>query len=131
MLEWQRFKTTRVYLHPPKAERLITLWREGKLMLGEIEAPINQHYENISAAGVWFINGEGGQVNLENTAYELRENGIPVHKLHLSFGKLAATLECVCDYNRLPSGHVKLTVKAKDGAPVCDKFGFMLRCGKE
>ena len=32
MKEWQSPNTTRTYLHPPKSERIITLWREGKLL---------------------------------------------------------------------------------------------------
>ena len=32
MLEWQRAKTTRRYIHPPKAERMYTLWADGKII---------------------------------------------------------------------------------------------------
>ena len=38
---WLRPKTTRRYLHPPKAERMYTLWAEGKLILGEIDRCID------------------------------------------------------------------------------------------
>lgn len=131
MKEWQRAKTTRVYLQPPKAERLITLWREGKVMLGEIETPINQPYENLTASGIWFLDGSGNQASFKDSHYELREDGIPVHKLVFELGELCAILECVCDFSRCPSAHIKLTVSSKNGAPVSSKVGFVIRCGKE
>ena len=37
VLEWQRAKTTRRYIHPPKAERMYTLWADGKIIYGDID----------------------------------------------------------------------------------------------
>ena len=57
-MDWQRPKTTRRYLHPPKAERMFTLWREGKIIFGEVESPVNKPYGDIISQGVWFtLNG--------------------------------------------------------------------------
>ena len=59
--EWQRAKTTRRYIHPPKAERIITLWAEGKLMFGEIEVnpgPAGKPYEELLCHGIWFVYGD-------------------------------------------------------------------------
>ena len=128
--EWQRFKTTRVYLHPPKAERLITLWREGKVMLGEIEVPINQPYEDLSAAGVWFIDENGSPADFKTSEYKMCEDGIPVHTLVGKLGDFKIELECLCDYSRCPSAYIKATVIA-DGKDASGKLGFMLRRGKE
>lgn len=130
-MEWQKFKTTRLYLHPPKAERIITLWREGKIMLGEVETPINKPYGDFSAAGIWFIGEDGNPASFKESSYELRGDGIPVHKLHSTMGKISVTFECVCDYVRCPSAYIRATVKSADGAPVSTKFGFILRQGKE
>ncbi len=33
--EWLRPRTTRRYLHPPAADRMFTLWTEGKVLFGE------------------------------------------------------------------------------------------------
>ena len=130
-MEWQRFKTTRLYLQPPKSERIITLWRDGKVMLGEVEEPINKPYAEIAAAGVWFIDENGAPSDFKESSYELRDDGIPAHKLHMTLDKINVTLECVCDFKRCPSAYIKATVSAKNGAPVSTKFGFILRSGKE
>ncbi|MBQ8879511.1 MAG: hypothetical protein IJY69_01560 [Clostridia bacterium] len=130
-MEWQRFKTTRLYLHPPKSERIITLWRDGKIMLGEVEAPITKPYKDISAAGLWFIDGEGRPADFKESEFSVRDDGIPVHMWLTTLGDLSVELECVCDFTRAPSAHVKATVKAAYGGPVSTKLGFMLRSGKE
>ena len=130
-MEWQRFKTTRLYLQPPKSERIITLWRDGKVMLGEVEEPINKPYAEIAAAGVWFIDENGAPSDFKESSYELRDDGIPAHKLHMTLDKINVTLECVCDFKRCPLAYIKATVSAKNGAPVSTKFGFILRSGKE
>ena len=43
-LTWQRPKTTRRYLHPPKSERMYTLWREGKIIFSEVEVALEAKY---------------------------------------------------------------------------------------
>ena len=49
-MAWQKPKTTRMYLHPPMAERMFTMWREGKIVFGENEVAVrNQYYDLISA----------------------------------------------------------------------------------
>ena len=60
MSVWQQPKTTRRYLHPPKSERIITVWREGKLMLGEVEldpGPTVPKYTDLISCGVWPVYG--------------------------------------------------------------------------
>ena len=131
MKKWQRFKTTRMYIHPPKAERIFTLWREGKIMMGEIETPINQPYENVNAAGVWFVDSEGHRADFELSEYVVREDGIPTHGLKFYLGSLECTVECASPFERKPTLYGKLTVRGNKGQDVSEKFGFMLRDGKE
>lgn len=131
MSDWQRFKTTRVYLHPPKAERLITLWREGKIMLGEVEVPINRPYGDLWAAGVWFVDSEGNIADINTSRYIVRDDGIPVHKLIFYLGGLECELECACPFDRKPTLFSKLTLRGKEGAAASESLGIMLRTGKE
>ena len=100
-------------------------------MLGEIEVPINQPYNNISAAGIWFTDGDGIPADFKASEYKLREDGIPVHTLVGRIGEFTLELECLCDYSRCPSAHIKATVSAADGKSASGKLGFMLRSGKE
>lgn len=131
MSEWQRFKTTRMYLHPPKAERLITLWREGRIMLGEMESPITKPYEELTAQSLWFVDKNGCSADFKTSNFELHPDSIPLHTLHFSLGELLCSVECVCPFDRLPTLYAKLTVKGVNSEPISDKFGFMLRTGKE
>lgn len=130
-MEWQRFKTTRMYLHPPKCERLITLWREGRIMLGEIESPITKPYENLTASGIWFVDKNGNSSDYKTARFVLRDDAAPIHKLIFTLGALECSLECACPFERSPSIHGKLTVKSTDGDAVTEKIGFLLRTGKE
>ena len=61
METWQRQKNTVTYLHPPKSERIITLYREGKVMLGEVtlekDNTVPSYYELISS-GIWPVFGK-------------------------------------------------------------------------
>ncbi len=131
MEEWKKFKTTRVYIHPPKAERMFTLWREGRIMFGEIEMPISQPYVDVSGSGVLFVDGEGNAADFRESRYEVRDDGIPVHKLIFFLGDFECTVECVSPFERKPSLYGKLTVKSKNGGEASGKLGFMLRTGKE
>lgn len=129
--KWQRFKTTRMYIHPPKAERIFTLWREGKIMMGEIETPINQPYENVHAAGIWFVDENGERADFAKSRYIVREDGIPAHTLVFYLGGLECTLECVSPHERKPTLYAKLTVRSATGEDVSEKLGFILRDGME
>jgi len=131
MEEWKKFKTTRMYIHPPKAERMFTLWREGRIMFGEIEMPISQPYVDVSGSGVLFVDGAGNAADFRESRYEVREDGIPTHKLTFFLGDFECTVECVSPLERKPTLYGKLTVKNKNGDEASGKLGFMLRTGKE
>ncbi len=129
--DWQKLQTTRMYLHPPKAERLITVWREGKIALGETEAPIDKDYKELTSAGIWFFSGEYTQADFKESEYKVREDGIPAHKLSIKLGELSAELECVTDFVRKPTCFIKATIKNETDKKVCQKTGYILRAGKE
>ena len=54
-LEWQRPKTTRRYLHPPKSERMYTLWREGKIIFARSDLAVRNEYFDLVSAGMWLL----------------------------------------------------------------------------
>ena len=81
MERWQRPKTTRRYLHPPKSERMYTLWREGKIIFSEVEVALEAKYPELESAGIWFYDGKRGeQFDHKSTVMLGREDGIPVHE---------------------------------------------------
>ena len=71
--EWQKPITTRRYLHAPLAERVATLWSEGKIVLGEVETlegPRMPEYETLVSCGVWPVFGK----EMESLDFKKTEN---------------------------------------------------------
>lgn len=127
---WQRPRTTRLYIHPPKAERIFTLWREGKFCFGEMDTPITDYLIQTSSA-IWFVDGEGEQLDFRNAEYIMQPNGIPVHGLRNSVGDLDVQWETFATCERFSTCYIKLTLTNKGNAPMADRFGFALRTGQE
>ena len=131
MKEWKRAKTTRLYLQPPKSERIYTVWRDGKIMLGEIEAPINKEYSDITASGFMLVGAACLPADFCESSFSLREDGIPIHKLLSRYGNLSAEIECFTDFSRLASCHVRVTLCPIGDGGACEKIGFIIRTDKE
>ncbi len=134
IIEWQRSKTTRRYIHPPKAERIITLWAEGKLMLGEVEVnpgPTAKPYEELLCHGIWFVHGDNESADFKTVENFITEDGVPVHAIENDYGKIRANIETVCDIGRTPTCYIKVTLKNNTENKVTEKFGFLLRTGAE
>lgn len=133
MKSWQQPNTTRRYLHPPKSERIVTLWSEGKLVLGEVElapGPTVPKYTELISCGVWPVYGEQDLAADFKTAENiLYGDGIPVHALKNSFGTLSVVMEGLCDTQRKTSAFLKLSLSNTGGIP--EKFGLLVRTGLE
>ena len=83
-MEWQRPITTRRYLQPPKAEKFYTLWAEGKLVFGDIEAADEREdlYNDYVSAGLWFVRFNiHGELDFHNTVNVIRDDGVPIHTI--------------------------------------------------
>ena len=129
-MEWQKPKTTRRYLHPPKAERMFTLWREGKIIFGEVEAPINKPYGEILSQGVWFtLNGE--QMDFHLVENLKRDDGIPVHGLRFASNGIELEIESFASFERKPTCYIKATLTNLRESSRNARLGFLLRRGIE
>ena len=133
MTQWQQPKTTRTYLHPPKSERMVTLWREGKLMLGQVElapGPTVPKYTELVSFGIWPVYGEAAKAGDFKTAeFSVREDGSPVHTVTNAFGDLQVTMEAFCDTARKTSAYASFTVTNPSEQP--ERFGLLVRTGLE
>ena len=70
MNSWLKPITTRRYLQPPKCEKFYTLWAEGKLVFGDIEAADEREdlYNDYVSAGLWFVRFNiHGELDFHNT----------------------------------------------------------------
>ena len=67
---WQRPITIKRYLHPPKSERIFTLWTEGKVLFGEVNVHGfhvgdnykvgRSYYFSLESCMAWLLDGEEG-----------------------------------------------------------------------
>lgn len=128
--KWQRARTTRVYIHPPKSERMFTMWREGKFCFGENDNPITDYMAQISSA-IWFVDGDGDQLDFRSSEYVMHPDGIPVHGLVNSIDSLEITFETFATCERKSVCYIKLTVKNISERMINEKIGFVLRTGQE
>ena len=134
MQQWQQPNTTRTYLHPPKAERMVTLWREGKLMLGLVElAPgptVPKYHTEVVSFGIWPVYGEAAlAADFRTAAFSVREDGAPIHTITNAFGPLRVQIEAFCDTERKTSAYAGFTVTNPSDKP--ETFGLLLRTGLE
>ena len=130
---WQRPKTTRRYIHPPRAERMYTLWAEGKLILGHIDPCIDwRSYKNLECHGLWLVYGkEDRQFDFRKVQNQMNPRGIPVHGLQYEVEGLTVELETFCDISRKPTCFVQLTFTNPTETRCEQSFAWLLRSGKE
>jgi len=131
--EWQRPKTTRRYLHPPRCERLFTLWAEGKIVMGDNLMGVDcTSYPDIDASGILIVHTRHGrQLDFRKTKNSLEDNGAPVHRIENSFGGFDLSVEAFCNTKRKATCFIKISVKNTAPYKATEKLGLVLRSGKE
>ena len=102
MSNWVKPQTTRRYLHPPRAERMFTLWPEGKIIFGEniyqdiIGGSGAPTYLNLSSSGIWLVHTKyGRKFDFRKTTNVIRPDGVPIHGIVNRFGGIK--MEMVSD----------------------------------
>ena len=122
---WQRPKTTRRYLHPPKTERMFTLWREGKLVMGEVDrnsSDSHQHYHEHISTVLLFVHSKYAQMfDFKNADCTVFEDGIPIHGLSLWSGGFDIDFEAFCDTKRKTTCFTRISFT--NTAPYTVTFG--------
>ena len=130
--EWQRPITTRRYVHPPMADSMVTLWSEGKIIYGENYVVLGNDYYNLISRALWFVYGENAlSADFKTVQNKIYENGIPVQTLVNKYGNLSVETETFCSIEKSPVCYIKVTLSNLTEKAVAEKFGFLLRTGKE
>ena len=130
-MSWQKPKTTRMYLHPPMAESIFTLWREGRIMYGEVELALRNEYFDLVSRAFWPVYGDNKSSDFKTAEYVVREDGIPVHGMKNAFGELTVECEAFTDYEKRPTLYARYQVANNTDKTVNESFGFLLRTAKE
>ena len=133
---WQKAKTVKRYLHPPRSERLFTFWPEGKIMMGENEFPRDIETEPLKDTlptwGVWPVHTRRARIfDYKAARQRVREDGVPIHGLTATFGGFEMDMEAFCDTARRSTCFVKITVTNKAPYRAVERFGLLVRSGKE
>lgn len=132
MLEWQRAKTTRRYVHSPMSERFYVLWSEGKILFGEAVAALGVKYYDIISSGMWFFD-KGCDKEFDVRAVRLlqREDGIPTHGLAYKLGNLDFSLECISPFGLASACYIKIRIENNTDKESCERLGIVFRTAKE
>lgn len=139
---WQRPITIKRYLHPPKSERIFTLWTEGKILFGEVNVDdfhVGDNYKvgrgyyfSLESCMAWLLYGESAsQLDFRKTKHSISEDGVPVHSATYTKGDVEITLEGLCNTEKLATCFAKITVKNNGNVPVKDSLALLLRTAKE
>lgn len=134
-MSWQRPKTTRRYLHPPKTERMFTLWREGKLVMGEVDrnsSDSHQHYHEHISTVLLFVRSKYAQMfDFRNSECTVCDDGTPIHGLSLWSGGYDVNFEAFCDTKRKTTCFARISFTNTAPYTVTERFGFIVRRGSE
>ena len=78
--KWLKPITTRRYIHCPKAERMYTLWSEGKIIFGEMMESFNgeKYWDEVPCSGIWFTYGDKKQFDFKTISEITR---LPIKKI--------------------------------------------------
>lgn len=139
---WERPKTIKRYLHPPKSDRLFTLWAEGKVVFGEENVTGfnvgdgykagRSYYFELESCIAWLLHGKNAeQFDFKNVKNIITDDGVPVHAVSYALGDVTVTMEGLSNITRKATCFCKITVKNNGSEPVRDQLMLMLRSGKE
>ena len=128
-ITWQRPRTTKIYLHPPYAERLQILWPDFKITNSDIvdsDKHIREH-----GNGFIVLRGEDmEQVDYKETVFAPVSGGLPIYKV-ISKGDIELTLEAFSNFERNSTIFARITAKNTKHLPVSDCIGILPRTGCE
>jgi len=124
---WQPPKTSRIYLHPTGAERLISLYPDMKIT--DLDLKDNGWHYNQPGFGVHLLLGEEpGDPDMEKTVWKKPQGGLPVYTLynHDPNG-CAVTMTAFCDTERIPASYAEITIRNENNYPLSGAFGLLPR----
>ncbi|MBP1990309.1 hypothetical protein [Paenibacillus eucommiae] len=130
MKGWQKPKTTKLYINPPKAERMIMLWPDFKVVNSVVKRDQRQGAED--AHGFILVEGPGDvHIPWQESQMHIREDGIPIHKLEYSNGDLIYYMESFCSMDRIPVTYTRITVQNRTRRAIHAQLSLIPRSGRE
>ncbi len=130
---WNRAKTTRRYIHPPKSERMYTIWADGKLVFGDIiPSRTLENYSTYTSAGMWLALGDDlGAPDFHIAENSTRPDGIPIHSVSYTIDGIRYSIESFASFERDSHCYASLTVTNTASVEKSEKVGFVIRTAPE
>lgn len=130
---WEKPKTTRRYLHGPLSERLLTFWREGKLVFAENEHMADWYlpYTKQSAHAAWLVRGDGTPFDFKSAELNVTAGGEPDHSQSWLDDGVCVRLSACAPFGRKPSMFARASFSNEGKAPVTREFLVLLRSAPE
>lgn len=126
---WERPFTVKRYLHPPRAEEVVTMWPDGKILFEPVSADTWPWLYTASA--VKLLLGETfEEIDFKRICYERDKDGIPVHAFSCRCGGISLRMEAFCTAERSPAAYVRVTLKNRTPQPVMQKISLLARTGE-
>ena len=126
---WERPFTVKRYLHPPRAEEVVTKWPDGKILFEPVSADTWPWLYTASA--VKLLLGETfEEIDFKRIRYERDKDGIPVHAFSCRCGGISLRMEAFCTAERSPAAYVRVTLKNRTPQPVMQKISLLARTGE-
>jgi hypothetical protein len=125
---WQRPFTAKRYLHPPLAERLITMWPDFRVVNGDI---VEEDYGQRSGGFRMLLGKALETPSFDRVQYETNKEGYPIHAVSYRFGDCTLRMECFCTIERVPDTYVRFSVKNETVWRIRNEVALMPRTGRE
>ena len=126
---WERPFTAKRYLHPPRAEQMVTMWPACTVLYGDVFE--GEDRDCRSSAFRLLAGREAMEIPFEQVRYCVREDGIPIHTLRHELKNFSLEMESFCSVSRNPAAYTRVAVTNLTGAPIQDCVCIMPRTGSE
>ena len=127
---WERPLTTKLYLHPPLAERICLLTPDMKIINASLK-PDGRHL-NQPAFGIMMLRGEDFQpFDCQKTSFDEVKPGAPVYTVKHCTGEIAVFMEAFCNTDRNPTTYFSVTVVNTSPYKKKERLGFLVRSGAD
>lgn len=135
----ERPKTTRRYLHPPYAERMFTLWAEGKIIFGEHDFDLettnimeDRIQRRMVSCAIWPVFGNDMlPFDFRSVKNIITEDGTPIHTVTYETEKVSFSMETFCNTVRKATVFGKITIKNISQIHLKDILSVMMRTALE
>ncbi len=102
-------KTIKLYLHPPAAGSMITLWPDFKIVNKPVRSDPARQNEGF---GLRFLFGpQAWMPDWRRAAFRIRPDGAPVHALVTAWEDFEVELHSFCTWDIQPVTHIRLAVR--------------------